>query len=107
MLTEASVQGKIDTLNGLKENVIVGRLIPAGTGAGMNRLRVAATSRDAALRATQRKIQESLILPDTAAEEHAAELAQGPEAAIEADSLAQVAPSGHGLDTDAGDYLKT
>ena len=32
VLTEASVQGKIDTLNGLKENVIVGRLIPAGTG---------------------------------------------------------------------------
>ena len=49
VLTEASVQGKVDTLNGLKENVIVGRLIPAGTGAGMNRLRVAATSRDAAL----------------------------------------------------------
>jgi DNA-directed RNA polymerase subunit beta' len=106
VLTEASVQGKIDTLNGLKENVIVGRLIPAGTGAGMNRLRVAATSRDAALRATHRKLQESLILPDSAAEEHAAELAQGPEAAISADSLAEVAPSGHGLDADAGDYLK-
>src|SRR3546814_7602987 len=48
------VQGKIDTLNGLKENVIVGRLIPAGTGAAMSRLRVTATSRDAALRASQR-----------------------------------------------------
>jgi len=45
VLTEASVQGKIDTLTGLKENVIVGRLIPAGTGAGMNRMRIAATSR--------------------------------------------------------------
>ena len=32
VLTEASVQGKIDTLNGLKENVIVGRLIPAEIG---------------------------------------------------------------------------
>ena len=53
VLTEAAVQGKIDTLIGLKENVIVGRLIPAGTGAGMNRLRVAANSRDAALRASQ------------------------------------------------------
>jgi DNA-directed RNA polymerase subunit beta' len=53
VLTEAAVQGKIDTLNGLKENVIVGRLIPAGTGAGMQRLRVAANSRDAALRAAQ------------------------------------------------------
>ena len=59
MLTEASVQGKIDTLNGLKENVIVGRLIPAGTGAGMNRMRVAASSRDTALRAQQRKLAGS------------------------------------------------
>ena len=32
MLTEASINGAIDTLRGLKENVIVGRLIPAGTG---------------------------------------------------------------------------
>ena len=53
VLTEAAVQGKIDTLDGLKENVIVGRLIPAGTGAAMNRLRVTANSRDAALRAAQ------------------------------------------------------
>jgi DNA-directed RNA polymerase subunit beta' len=106
VLTEASVQGKVDTLIGLKENVIVGRLIPAGTGAGMNRLRVTASARDAALRAQQRKIQESLIAPETAAEEHAAELAEGPEAAIQADPLAAVAPSGHGLDADAGDYLK-
>ena len=32
MLTEASLMGKDDALRGLKENVIVGRLIPAGTG---------------------------------------------------------------------------
>ena len=32
VLTEASMQGKVDYLRGLKENVIVGRLIPAGTG---------------------------------------------------------------------------
>ena len=32
MLTEAAVAGKNDELRGLKENVIVGRLIPAGTG---------------------------------------------------------------------------
>ncbi len=32
VLTEASVSGKVDDLRGLKENVIVGRLIPAGTG---------------------------------------------------------------------------
>ena len=32
MLTEAAISGKVDTLRGLKENVIMGRLIPAGTG---------------------------------------------------------------------------
>jgi DNA-directed RNA polymerase subunit beta' len=32
VLTEAAIQGKIDKLRGLKENVIMGRLIPAGTG---------------------------------------------------------------------------
>jgi DNA-directed RNA polymerase subunit beta' len=32
VLTEASINGKVDHLLGLKENVIVGRLIPAGTG---------------------------------------------------------------------------
>ena len=32
MLTEAALKGKMDYLRGLKENVIVGRLIPAGTG---------------------------------------------------------------------------
>jgi DNA-directed RNA polymerase subunit beta' len=46
VLTEASTAGKVDTLMGLKENVIVGRLIPAGTGAVMNRLREIAAKRD-------------------------------------------------------------
>ena len=32
MLTEAAICGKVDYLRGLKENVIMGRLIPAGTG---------------------------------------------------------------------------
>ena len=105
VLTQAAVEGKRDSLIGLKENVIVGRLIPAGTGAGMNRLRVAASSRDAALRASYRKLQESLIAPETAAEEHAAELAQGPEAAIGDDPLAMVEGETHGTDADAGEYL--
>ncbi len=105
VLTQAAVEGKCDSLIGLKENVIVGRLIPAGTGAGMNRLRVAATSRDVALRAQYRKLQESLIAPATAAEEHAAELAQGPEAAIGNDPLAAVEGESHGTDADAGEYL--
>jgi DNA-directed RNA polymerase subunit beta' len=47
VLTEASVNGKADTLDGLKENVIVGRLIPAGTGAIMNQIREVALKRDA------------------------------------------------------------
>jgi len=46
VLTEAAVAGKIDTLQGLKENVIVGRLIPAGTGGTMNQIRRIATARD-------------------------------------------------------------
>ncbi|MBM3491740.1 MAG: DNA-directed RNA polymerase subunit beta' [Alphaproteobacteria bacterium] len=49
VLTEAAVQGRVDTLLGLKENVIVGRLIPAGTGAMMNRMREIARERDKAL----------------------------------------------------------
>ncbi|MEP6867422.1 MAG: DNA-directed RNA polymerase subunit beta', partial [Novosphingobium sp.] len=105
VLTQAAVEGKKDSLIGLKENVIVGRLIPAGTGAGMNRLRVAASSRDAALRAQYRKLQEVLVAPNSAADEHAAELAQGPEAAIGDDPLAMVEGETHGTDADAGDYL--
>jgi len=90
VLTEASVQGKVDTLTGLKENVIVGRLIPAGTGSGMRRLRVAASSRDAALRASQRTWQESLIAPQSAAEEHAAELVRPVEDDTGNDPLGEV-----------------
>jgi DNA-directed RNA polymerase subunit beta' len=46
VLTEAAVAGKMDALQGLKENVIVGRLIPAGTGGAMNQIRRIAKSRD-------------------------------------------------------------
>ncbi len=46
VLTEAATAGKVDSLNGLKENVIVGRLIPAGTGSVMNRFRSIAAGRD-------------------------------------------------------------
>ncbi len=51
VLTEASVSGKTDTLIGLKENVIVGRLIPAGTGSVMNNFRSIAAERDEELMA--------------------------------------------------------
>jgi DNA-directed RNA polymerase subunit beta' len=53
VLTEAAVSGRVDQLTGLKENVIVGRLIPAGTGAVMNRLRQLAADRDKVLAAAQ------------------------------------------------------
>jgi DNA-directed RNA polymerase subunit beta' len=46
VLTEASVQGKRDKLVGLKENVIVGRLIPAGTGGATSRVKRLAAERD-------------------------------------------------------------
>jgi DNA-directed RNA polymerase subunit beta' len=55
VLTEAAVGGKADTLDGLKENVIVGRLIPAGTGAMMNRLREVALKRDQLILAEREK----------------------------------------------------
>ena len=46
ILTDAAVGGKVDTLEGLKENVIVGRLIPAGTGGILRSIRRVATRRD-------------------------------------------------------------
>ncbi len=46
VLTDAAVNGKADMLEGLKENVIVGRLIPAGTGGMLRRLRKIAAKRD-------------------------------------------------------------
>jgi DNA-directed RNA polymerase subunit beta' len=46
VLTDAAVNGKADTLEGLKENVIVGRLIPAGTGGMLRRIRKVAAKRD-------------------------------------------------------------
>ncbi|MBC7770300.1 MAG: DNA-directed RNA polymerase subunit beta', partial [Phycisphaerales bacterium] len=49
VLTEAASYGKSDTLEGLKENVIVGRLIPAGTGGQLRRYQKLAAERDAQL----------------------------------------------------------
>jgi DNA-directed RNA polymerase subunit beta' len=46
VLTESSVSGRIDVLAGLKENVIVGRLIPAGTGAFVRQIKQLAHDRD-------------------------------------------------------------
>ena len=48
VLTDAAIKGKIDNLEGLKENVIVGRLIPAGTGFTKNALDNEAKNQDKA-----------------------------------------------------------
>jgi DNA-directed RNA polymerase subunit beta' len=58
VLTEAAVSGRVDTLTGLKENVIVGRLIPAGTGSVIARLREIAAERDRELAAIAAKEEE-------------------------------------------------
>ena len=69
VLTEAAVQGKVDPLEGLKENIIVGRLIPAGTGGTIGRVRQIATHRD-------ELILEERKRSATIAGEQAAELAE-------------------------------
>ena len=75
VLTEASVQGKEDTLEGLKENVIVGRLIPAGTGAMMRQYQKLADDRDDVMLAEREQAIEEEGLPAEIAEAAAAEAA--------------------------------
>ena len=62
VLTEASTQGKKDKLIGLKENVIVGRLIPAGTGGAAREIRTIATYRDTKI-VEQKKLEEQEMNP--------------------------------------------
>ena len=61
VLTEAAVSGKSDMLSGLKENVIVGRLVPAGTGSVVNKLRMTAHRRDKEILEDLKKEEEELI----------------------------------------------
>ena len=65
VLTEAAVQGKTDSLEGLKENVIVGRLIPAGTGSVVNRLKQIAAEKDREMQALAGN--DTKALPDAGA----------------------------------------
>ena len=63
VLTEASVRGSVDHLNGLKENVIVGRLIPAGTGLAYHkerRLRRRAVSAEGQAELATEALEEAL-----------------------------------------------
>jgi DNA-directed RNA polymerase subunit beta' len=59
VLTQASIQGKTDSLRGLKENVIMGRLIPAGTGVGKYR------SAELMIPEPEIKMEEPIEIDDT------------------------------------------
>jgi DNA-directed RNA polymerase subunit beta' len=71
VLTEAAVSGRVDTLQGLKENVIVGRLIPAGTGGVVNRMKAIAAQRDRAILAAGNDGEDQPV--PTLEQEHAAD----------------------------------
>ena len=68
VLTEASTQGKRDKLIGLKENVIVGRLIPAGTGGAARDIRKIASDRDAKI-VEQKRLEEEKLKESAGEEE--------------------------------------
>jgi len=72
VLTEAATQGKMDKLHGLKENVIVGRLIPAGTGSYVNKVRKLAAERDKIALAAQQSAAADMPALENAAEEEEA-----------------------------------
>jgi DNA-directed RNA polymerase subunit beta' len=76
VLTEASVSGKEDMLEGLKENVIVGRLIPAGTGSNLREYQKIANERD-------KKVLEERAAAAPTLEEFPAELEDGEAAPAE------------------------
>ena len=57
VLTDAAIRGKVDTLVGLKENVIVGRLVPAGTGSIKNKWNKKALEDDNEFLSEQEKIE--------------------------------------------------
>ena len=59
VLTDAAIRGKVDTLVGLKENVIVGRLVPAGTGNIKNKWNKKALEDDNKFLSEQEKIETS------------------------------------------------
>ena len=83
VLTEAATQGKQDVLTGLKENVIVGRLIPAGTGSFVKGIKRVANQRDRVAIAAQQEAEEAMS-EDTAAEATEAEdQVEGDEATTE------------------------
>ena len=80
VLTEAAIMGKRDDLRGLKENVIVGRLIPAGTGLAYHRARKereTAEAAEAKTLAEQAAIEAEALFSSAPDEESASEDSQG------------------------------
>ncbi len=75
VLTQAAVEGKTDMLEGLKENVIVGRLIPAGTGSTLRNYQEVADSRDMKALAEREaaRVEHEEALPDDIAAEAASQ----------------------------------
>jgi len=71
VLTDAAVNGKVDSLEGLKENVIVGRLIPAGTGGTLSRLNRIATHRDELILEERQRAAAERLGAEEAVEEEA------------------------------------
>ena len=65
VLTDAAIKGKVDKLRGLKENVIVGRLIPAGTGFTKIKWQKAADARDDAINKKATEESDNKRLPVT------------------------------------------
>ena len=65
VLTDAAIKGKVDKLQGLKENVIVGRLIPAGTGYTKIKWLKAAKERDALLEKQSKEDLQEKQIPAT------------------------------------------
>ncbi len=84
VLTEASVSGKADLLEGLKENVIVGRLIPAGTGAATAAFKNIAARRDDLILEERRRQAEAAALAAPKPEESDESEAKREDGAVEA-----------------------
>ena len=80
VLTEAAIMGKRDDLRGLKENVIVGRLIPAGTGLAYHQARKAKEVMDEA---------ERRAIAEAEAEADLAEVSEEAASAADVDAIAQ------------------
>ena len=89
VLTEAAIKGKVDNLVGLKENVIIGKLIPAGTG--MKRYRNVHLSTDVELNDTL-DFDDELMLSEELPEDEIADVEdtdveeQTPEVEVEAET---------------------